>query len=103
HDVDEELDFHLQSTIDELVAAGMSREAAHDAARRKFGDVDSIGRTLYTLTRQREKTMQRSEWWQTIKQDVVFGLRQLRKAPGFTVAALATPALGTGATTAVFS
>ena len=31
--------------------------------------------------------MRRTEWWQTIKQDVVFGLRQLRKAPGFTAAA----------------
>ena len=103
HDVDEELDFHLQSTIDELVAAGMSPAAAREAARAKFGDVDRIGETLYTLSRQRERRMALNERLQTIKQDVVFGLRQLRKAPGFTAAVLVTLALGIGANSAIFS
>ena len=47
--------------------------------------------------------MATNERLQTIKQDVVFGLRQLRKAPGFTAAALVTLALGIGANSAIFS
>src|SRR5471032_2364609 len=74
-DVNDELAFHLESTVDELVATGMSRQDARGAARRKFGDVDRISATLYTLSQQRERIMERQEWWQTIKQDAVFALR----------------------------
>ena len=102
-DVDDELEFHLQSTIDEFVARGMTPAAAREAARAKFGDVGRIGETLYTLSRQRERRMALSERLETMRQDVVFGLRQLRKAPGFTTTVLLTLALGIGANSAIFS
>jgi hypothetical protein len=35
--LDEEITFHIESRIDDLVAAGMSREAAEAMARRQFG------------------------------------------------------------------
>jgi predicted permease len=48
-------------------------------------------------------TLAKTSWLEPLASDLRFGLRQLRRAPGFTVPALLTLALGTGAMTAVFT
>jgi hypothetical protein len=82
-DLDDEMHFHLQSTIDEYVAAGMSLDAATTKARDRFGDIVELTQTLHSLGQQRERTVERKERLSQLSQDVRFAFRSLRQAPGF--------------------
>src|SRR5262249_48905520 len=94
-DIDEELRTHLELAIDEKIARGMAERDAREEALREFGNLGGIRDQAYEI---RGGGMLEALW-----QDVRFGVRMLRKHPALTLSAVATMALGIGATSAVFS
>src|SRR5688500_13454325 len=102
-DVDDELRFHFDERIADLVAAGLTPADARRQALEEFGDVDAVRAHLHDIDQRILDTRGRTEWSSVMKDEIRHAFRRLARQPAFTVPAVFTLALGLGTTTAIYT
>ena len=100
----DELAFHLEERVAQLVALGMTPAEARAEAIRRLGPAwtDAEARLEHSAER-KERRLNVRERLQEFIDDVRYALRGLAARPGFTAIAVLTLGIGIGANTAIYS
>jgi predicted permease len=102
-DIDDEMEFHIQILAERFAREGHSPEEARAMAVREFGNRQRASDECVEIDSIQRRRTDRSQWWQTFRQDAKHGARRLLMNPVFSVVAILTLALGIGPNIAIFS
>ncbi len=102
-DVIDELRFHLEAKIGDLIEQGWEPDAGRREAERQFGDIAEVRREGERIGMEKERGSQRRDYWSGWAQDIRYAFRTLRRDRAFTLVTVMILALGIAANTAVFS
>jgi predicted permease len=94
-DMHKEMQFHLDMLVQELETAGMSAEDARKTAKRRFGNL--------TRLQEQGREIRGGGMLEEFGQDLHYGIRMLRRSPGFAALAILCLTVGIGANAAVYS
>src|SRR5678816_1743178 len=102
-DVDDEVAFHLEMRVSDLVRSGVTERVARRQAVLEFGDATRLKRALGREDRSAQRGRRVSRWVDDFAYDIRFALRQVIRNPLFAAIAILTVAIGIGANTAIMS
>jgi predicted permease len=102
-DVRDEIAAHVRLAADHLIATGLPPAEAEAQARARFDNLDATLPRLYASAKRRESQIHAREWLGTLRRDLVFAVRQLRRAPVFAAGVVLCLGFGIGSSATVFS
>src|SRR5688500_2231362 len=102
-EIDDELRFHFEDRVEELMAGGLTRAAAEVETRRRFGDYERYRSESVTIDEQTIRERVRMDTLGALRRESRQALRTLGRSQAFSTIAIATLASGIGATTAIFT